>query len=215
MPQHSHSPLKLCMLLGWSCAGPSAQAGILRIASRLLLMLHCLDLTLNMINHSHSLVLIIFPPILHEISWYYHKIWNPQDFIWYFLFFTPFPPPRTHTLNLLCRQSWISIIWGSEHYASIKKCKIFTGRDYKMRKRSRMHNMCQRNRRTQKIKVLQTTIKIYSMTRTVHFSMAVTDFMEPVKSSHFQKSHEIYFFTWIHMKSEFFHKSPHKIGIFP
>lgn len=32
-------------------------------------------------------------------------------------------------------------------------------------------------------KVLQTTVKIYSMVRTVHFSMAVTDFMELEKST--------------------------------
>lgn len=69
------------MLLGWSCAGPSTQARILQSASRWLLILHCLDLMLNMINHSYSLVLIIFPPILHEISWHYHKTQNPQDCI--------------------------------------------------------------------------------------------------------------------------------------
>lgn len=81
MLQYTCSPLKVYMLLGWSCAGPSTQAQILQIAGRGLLMLYCLDLMLNMINHSYSLVQIIFPPILHEINWNYHKIQNPQDCI--------------------------------------------------------------------------------------------------------------------------------------
>lgn len=34
-------------------------------------------------------------------------------------------------------------------------------------------------------KVLQTTIKVYSMARTVHLSMAVTDFIELKKSTQF------------------------------
>lgn len=86
----------------------------------------------------------------------------------------------------------------------MKKGKIFTGRSYKMRKRSSMHDVSEEQISIEN-KVLQTTIKFCSMKRTVHVSMALTDFMEPGKSTHFQKSHEIYPF----------HLNPHKIRIFP
>lgn len=62
------------MLLTGSSAGPFAQAGVLQIARGLLLLLHCLDLVSHMRNHYHSSFTIIFPPILHKISWHHHKI---------------------------------------------------------------------------------------------------------------------------------------------